>query len=101
MPMPVEIDVSAGRLPDSVEAAAYFVVAEALTNVAKHARAGRAEVTTKIEHDTVQVRVRDDGIGGARAGGGGLVGLADRLTALGGELRVHASSATARAGSPP
>jgi signal transduction histidine kinase len=89
MPLPVEIDVCAGRLPASVEAAAYFVVAEALTNVAKHARAGRAEVTTKIEHDTVQVRVRDDGVGGARADGAGLVGLADRLMALGGDLSVH------------
>jgi signal transduction histidine kinase len=88
MPMPVEIDVCAGRLPAPVEAAAYFVVAEALTNVAKHARARRAEVTARIEHGTVQVRVLDDGIGGARPGGAGLVGLADRLTAVGGELQV-------------
>ena len=88
MPMPVELDVCAGRLPAPVEAAAYFVVAEALTNVAKHARARRAEVTARIEHATVQVRVRDDGVGGARAGGAGLVGLADRLTAVGGELQV-------------
>jgi signal transduction histidine kinase len=87
--VPVEIDVSAGRLPTAVEATAYFVVAEALTNVAKHARAGRAEVTARIEHGTVQVRVRDDGVGGALPDGRGLIGLADRLTALGGELRVH------------
>jgi signal transduction histidine kinase len=89
MPVPVEIDVSAGRLPAPVEAAAYFVVAEALTNVAKHARAGRAQVTARIEHGTVEVRVRDDGVGGARPDGGGFMGLADRLTALGGELRVY------------
>jgi signal transduction histidine kinase len=88
MPMPVEIDVCAGRLPAPVEAAAYFVVAEALTNVAKHAHAGRAEVTAQIEDRAVQVRVRDDGVGGARPGGAGLVGLADRLTAVGGELQV-------------
>jgi signal transduction histidine kinase len=88
MPVPTEIDVSVGRLPTVVEATAYFVVAEALTNVAKHARAGHARVTARIEDGTVQVRVRDDGVGGARPDGSGLIGLADRLTALGGDLRV-------------
>jgi signal transduction histidine kinase len=89
MAVPVEIDVSGGRLPAAVEATAYFVVAEALTNVAKHARAGRAEVMAQIEHGTLAVHVRDDGVGGARRGAGsGLIGLADRLAALGGELRV-------------
>jgi signal transduction histidine kinase len=89
MPVPVAIDVSVGRLPAAVEATAYFVVAEALTNVAKHARAGGAEVTARIEDGTVQVRIRDDGVGGALPdGGGGLIGLADRLAALDGELRV-------------
>jgi signal transduction histidine kinase len=89
MPVPVEIDVSVGRLPTAVEATAYFVVAEALTNVAKHARAGRAEVTARIEDNTLAVHVRDDGIGGARPDGTGLVGLADRLAALDGQLRVE------------
>jgi signal transduction histidine kinase len=89
MPVPVAIDVSVGRLPAAVEATAYFVVAEALTNVAKHARAGGAEVTARIEDGTVHVRIRDDGVGGALPdGGGGLIGLADRLAALDGELRV-------------
>jgi signal transduction histidine kinase len=88
MPVPIEIDVSVGRLPTAVEATAYFVVAEALTNVAKHARAGHARVTARIEDGTVHVRVRDDGVGGARPDGSGLIGLADRLTALGGDLRV-------------
>jgi signal transduction histidine kinase len=90
MPVPIEIDVSVGRLPAAVEATAYFVVAEALTNVAKHARAGRAEVTARIEHGTLAVHVRDDGVGGARpdGGGSGLIGLADRLAAVDGELRV-------------
>jgi signal transduction histidine kinase len=87
-PVPIQIDVFAGRLPTAVEATAYFVVAEALTNVAKHARAGHAEVTARIEDGTLAVRVRDDGVGGARPGGTGLIGLADRLTALGGALRV-------------
>jgi signal transduction histidine kinase len=89
MPVPVDTDVSVGRLPAPIEAAAYFVVAEALTNVAKHARADRAEVKVRIERDVVEVQVRDDGVGGARPDGRGFVGLADRLTALGGELRVH------------
>jgi signal transduction histidine kinase len=72
-----------------VEATAYFVVSEALTNVAKHARAGQAEVTARIEEGRLAVRVRDDGVGGARPDGSGLVGLADRLAALNGELRVE------------
>jgi signal transduction histidine kinase len=89
VPVPVEIDVSVGRLPAAVEATAYFVVAEALTNVAKHARAGRAEVMVRIEDGALAVHVRDDGVGGARRGGGsGLIGLTDRLAALDGELRV-------------
>jgi signal transduction histidine kinase len=88
MPVPIQVDVSVGRLPAAVEATAYFVVAEALTNVAKHARAGYARVTARIENGTVQVRVRDDGVGGARPNGSGLTGLADRLNALGGDLWV-------------
>jgi signal transduction histidine kinase len=90
MPLPVDIDVSADRLPAAVEATAYFVIAEALTNVAKHAHATRVEVIARIEHGTLAVHVRDDGVGGARRGGGsGLIGLADRLAALDGELRVE------------
>jgi signal transduction histidine kinase len=89
MPVPVEIDVAVGRLPTAVEATAYFVVAEALTNVAKHARAGCAEVTARIEGGTLAVHVRDDGVGGARRDGSGLIGLADRLAALDSELRVE------------
>ena len=89
MPVPVENDVSVGRLAPAVEATAYFVVAEALTNVAKHARAGRAGVTARVEAGTLQVQVRDDGAGGARTGGSGLVGLADRLAALDGQLRIE------------
>jgi signal transduction histidine kinase len=89
MPLPVEVGVSVGRLPRPVEASAYFVVAEALTNVAKHSRAGRAAVTAHIEDGALQVRVRDDGVGGARADGTGLLGLADRLAALDGRLDVE------------
>ena len=88
-PVPVEIDVSVDRLPTAVEATAYFVVAEALTNVAKHARAGHAEVMAQIEDGTLTVEVRDDGVGGARPDGSGLVGLRDRVAALDGQLRVE------------
>jgi signal transduction histidine kinase len=89
MPMPVENGVSAGRLPATVEATAYFVVAEALTNVAKHSHAERATVTGQIENGTFRVQVRDDGIGGARPDGSGLLGLADRLAVLDGQFRVE------------
>jgi signal transduction histidine kinase len=88
-PVPVEIDVPVGRLPAPVEATAYFVVAEALTNVAKHARAGRAEVTAGVEGGTLRVQVRDDGVGGAHPSGSGLLGLADRVAALGGRLGIE------------
>jgi signal transduction histidine kinase len=89
MPVPVEVAVSVDRLPASVEATAYFVVAEALTNVAKHACATTATVRAHVESDTLQLQVRDDGVGGARADGSGLVGLADRLAVLAGRLRVE------------
>ena len=89
MPVPVENDVSVGRLPAAVEATAYFVVAEALTNVAKHARAGRATVAARVEDDTLRVLVRDDGVGGARPDGSGLLGLADRLAVLDGRLLIE------------
>jgi signal transduction histidine kinase len=89
MPMPVENGVSVGRLPAAVEATGYFVVAEALTNVAKHSHAGRVAVTARVEDGALQVHVRDDGVGGARPDGSGLLGLADRLAALGGQLRIE------------
>jgi signal transduction histidine kinase len=89
MPVPVEIDISVRRLPAPIEATAYFVVAEALTNVAKHARARSATVGASIDSDTLRVEVRDDGRGGARPSGTGLVGLRDRLAVLEGQLRVE------------
>jgi signal transduction histidine kinase len=87
--IPVEIGIPVDRLPGVVEATAYFVVAEALTNVAKHAHAQRATVRARLEDGTLQLEVHDDGVGGARADGTGLVGLSDRLTALEGRLRVE------------
>jgi PAS domain S-box-containing protein len=89
MPVPVEVAVSVDRLPAAVEATAYFVVAEALTNIAKHARATRGTVRAHVEDGTLQIQVRDDGVGGARSDGSGLLGLADRLAALDGQLRVE------------
>jgi PAS domain S-box-containing protein len=91
MPLPVATDVSVGRLPPVVEATAYFVVAEALTNVVKHAGAERAEVSVRVEGATLRVAVRDDGAGGVRPDGRGLVGLRDRLEALDGRLLIDST----------
>jgi signal transduction histidine kinase len=88
MPVPIEVAVSVDRLPAPVEATAYFVVAEALTNIAKHARATGGTVRARVEGGTLELQVRDDGVGGARPDGSGLVGLADRLGVLDGQLRV-------------
>jgi signal transduction histidine kinase/uncharacterized protein YoaH (UPF0181 family) len=89
MQVPVEIGVSVERLPREVEATAYFVVAEALTNVTKHSHADHAVVSAKVENEDLHIEVRDDGIGGATAAGTGLVGLADRVAALDGTLRLE------------
>jgi signal transduction histidine kinase len=86
----VNVEISAQRLPASVEATAYFVISEALTNVVKHAHAGGATVTAAVERGQLRVEVRDDGAGGARAGDGtGLGGLEDRVSALGGRLMLE------------
>jgi signal transduction histidine kinase len=88
-PLPVEVEAELdGRLPEPVEAAAYFVVAEALTNVARHSEADHAEVGILRTSGRLQVEVRDDGRGGADLRGSGLRGLADRLSALDGSLVV-------------
>ena len=88
-PLLVEIDATTERLPASVEAAAFFVACEAMTNAIKHAEATRVAVTAVRQDDTLFLSVQDDGLGGAVAGGGsGLVGLADRVDAHGGHLRI-------------
>jgi len=89
MPVPVEVTLPVDRLPPPVEATAYFVVAEALTNVVKHSGARHATVDARLDDGHLQLQVRDDGIGGARPEGGGFVGLADRLAVLDGRLRVE------------
>ena len=89
-PLPVDLDAELDeRLPMSVETTAYFVVAEALTNVGKYARASRASVGVRVVGEELEIEVLDDGIGGAdAAGGSGLRGLADRVAALQGALQV-------------
>ena len=88
--MPVELDVELPRrLPESVEVAAYYVVSEALANAAKHAQASVVEVRVDARDSVVELAIRDDGIGGADPNdGSGLVGLRDRVAALGGTLDV-------------
>lgn len=86
--IPVAVDVDETRLPSVIEATAYFVVAEALTNVVKHARATRAVVRGRVVDGAVEVEIVDDGVGGATADGPGLTGICDRLAVLGGTLTV-------------
>ena len=87
--VPVELDLHAGRLPEHVEVAAYYAVSEALANAAKHARASIVQVELRTHDAMVRVAIRDDGVGGADpARGSGLVGLSDRVEALGGTLKV-------------
>ena len=90
-PIPVTLDVRAERrLPEPVEVAAYYVVAEALTNAAKYARASRVDVALDVRGRTVHVAVRDDGEGGADpTRGTGLLGLKDRAEAIGGVLTLQ------------
>jgi signal transduction histidine kinase len=85
----VSVRVSVGRLPDAVEAAAYFVCSEALANAAKHARAVSARVDAVMASNRLRLTISDNGIGGADADGAGLRGLADRVEALSGRLRVE------------
>ena len=93
-PLPVELRAEVpDRLDPTIEAAAYFLVSEALTNVAKHARADRVSVEIAAADGTLEVTVADDGAGGAdAANGSGLRGLVDRVTAIGGRLDVSSPS---------
>jgi signal transduction histidine kinase len=85
----VEVAVPAGRFPPAIEAAAYFVCAESLTNVAKHASASVARIRIAHEPGRLTVVVADDGVGGADPSrSSGLRGLGDRIEALGGSLVV-------------
>jgi PAS domain S-box-containing protein len=91
-PLPVGLEMPEERLPPDVEAAAYYVVAESLTNVAKYARASSAQVRVRREANDLVVEVSDDGVGGADpAAGSGLRGLVDRLAVLDGTLAVDSA----------
>jgi signal transduction histidine kinase len=88
--LPVRLDMGdVERLPPPVEVAAYYAVCEALTNAAKHARASAAEVKFELRNGALRVSITDDGVGGADpARGSGIIGLADRVEAMGGVLAV-------------
>lgn len=88
IPVTLDVDVT-GRLPQSVEVAAYYVVAEALTNAAKHARAKGVKASAHVTEDDLHLLIADDGVGGADLDkGSGLTGLTDRVEAIGGRLVV-------------
>jgi len=88
--VPVELDLNVDRrLPESIEVAAYYIVAEALTNAAKHAQASEVSVSAVAADDELHLTISDDGVGGAVAGAGsGLIGLKDRVAALAGRLDI-------------
>ena len=88
--VPADLDIQIDRrLPEPVETAAYYTIAEALTNIAKHAHATTADIKVTERDGVLRARVHDDGRGGADFGrGSGLVGLRDRAEALGGHLRM-------------
>jgi signal transduction histidine kinase len=89
LPIPVQIMIAGDQVPSSVAVVAYFVCAEALANVAKHASASRVAVSVTARDGRVRVEIEDDGVGGADPGrGSGLRGLADRVETVGGTLRV-------------
>jgi signal transduction histidine kinase len=90
-PIPVTVDMQSGaRLPENVEVAAYYVASEALTNAAKHAHASEVRITVGVDDRSLSLTIRDDGVGGADPSrGSGLIGLHDRVAALGGALMVH------------
>jgi signal transduction histidine kinase len=86
--VPTDVDIPDERFPAEIEASAYFIVAEALTNTVKHADATRAEVKASVENGMLRVEVRDDGIGGADPRSHGLVGMSDRVAAHRGGLEL-------------
>ena len=89
VPLAVSVDVTAERLPAELEAAAYFILAEALTNAARHAHASTVQIAAVVDGPALRLAVRDDGVGGARTdASSGLLGLYERAAALNGELSI-------------
>jgi signal transduction histidine kinase len=95
-PIPVELALGSDRrLPEPVEVAAYFVASEALTNAAKHARASVIHMQLEVRDGMARLEIRDDGVGGAKPGGGsGLIGLSDRVEAIGGNIQLTSPPGT-------
>ena len=93
-PIPVMLDLQAhDRLPERIEVTAYYVVAEALTNAAKHSQASAVHVTVALADGDVRLSISDDGVGGADEAGSGLIGLKDRVGAAGGTMAVESPPA--------
>jgi signal transduction histidine kinase len=94
-PVPVELDlVACPRLPERVEIAGYYIVSEALTNAVKHAQASVVHVGVHAHDDVLELSIRDDGVGGVDPGrGSGIVGLTDRIHALGGRIEIESPAA--------
>jgi signal transduction histidine kinase len=87
--MPVDTDVTAPRLPPELETTAYFIVAEALTNVVKHSGAATATVAAHVRDRRLHLEIRDDGAGGVDAAqGSGIAGMSDRIAARNGTLDI-------------
>jgi signal transduction histidine kinase len=89
IPVRMRLDIVDQRFPPRLESAAWFVVAEGVSNAVKHAGVGEVEIGVYVESDALHVVVADQGVGGANASGSGLQGLADRVSALGGRLLVE------------
>jgi signal transduction histidine kinase len=93
-PIPVELHIEAPQMPEVIEATAYYIVSEAITNIAKHAHASAASVRIVGERNHLLIAISDDGQGGARQGSGltgqgsGIIGMADRVHALGGQFHL-------------
>src|SRR4051794_41589408 len=100
--LPIEVDVIAALLPPEIEASAYFVVAEALTNVVKHSQAARADVTASVRNGRLDVQIRDNGIGGGEPPRHGLFGMGEKGAAAGGQIGINnAAGGRNRAGGTP
>jgi signal transduction histidine kinase len=88
--LPVSVEVTPERLPSALEATAYFIVAEALTNTIRHAHANSAEIAALVDGGVLRLAIRDDGVGGAHTNGSsGILGLRDRAAAVNGHLHVE------------
>jgi signal transduction histidine kinase len=94
--LPVQLTVQTnGRLPERIEVATYYIISEALANTTKHAHASTATIDVHIQHEQLHVTIKDNGVGGADyTRGSGLVGLKDRIDALGGHLTLHSPPGT-------